>query len=101
MGWKPIETASRDIRPTKYDLDAMQNGTCAVQVNTAVLLWGSPFFEQTQSIGKARCFCGYWSIMHDRWVETMQGMTDDGVDAYEIIPTHWMPLPDAPTEAST
>lgn len=66
------------------------------EVNTVVLLWGRAFFEQTLDFGVPMAFCGRYCTMHEKFVEQMQGMTDEGLHAYEIIPTHWHPLPDPP-----
>lgn len=94
MKWQPIETAPRTTNEN-YFSRAFDDPNRA-EVNVPILAWGKPFFDVDQSLGDARMFVLYWSTMHDKWIEQMQGMTDEGLSAYEIIPTHWMPLPEPP-----
>ena len=104
MNWQTIDTAPR-VSGTEYSNAQLQAAALGLsrdqlvnfsEINVPVLLWGKPFFDQNQSLGVDRCFVGFWSAMRDRWEEQMQGVTDAGIDAYEIIPTHWMPLPNPP-----
>lgn len=95
--WQPIETAPR-VSGRDYEKENNPLGG-NLKIDEPVLLWGRPFIDHEQSLGRPRCFVGFWSAMHDRWEETMQGMTDEALAAYEIIPTHWMPLPAPPGKA--
>ena len=103
MEWQPIETAPR----VEFRDYSNKNFACALSViegkgfvdvpefGREILVFAKPFFERTQSLGNARCFVAYWD--GDRWANQLQGMYDRDEDKYELIPTHWMPLPSPPT----
>lgn len=79
--WQPIETAPKD--------------------GTSVLLWGL-WAGEISGIGKVPGMgIGYYSGSGDY---ASQGFlwVDVGGDAYAVWgnPTHWMPLPDAPSASS-
>jgi hypothetical protein len=78
MKWQPIETASRTE-------------------NERMLLWAAPFDMCEGVLGRARIFSGYWCLMGNGWVAECQGYAVGGIEAFQLVPTHWMPLPPAPS----
>ena len=76
--WQPIETCPR---------------------GEWVLLFGDPWSNNGQSFGVGRCS----DVVEEWWEQTsetrqeLKSRTRIDWDVEGIIPTHWMPLPDAPT----
>lgn len=96
--WQPIETAPRD--------------------GTAVLLWLSQDIDRYYVAGNRapRLTIGFWGWSNDDFSsgdawhsveakEEMWGMGGEltgpmmSTDCLEVVPTHWMPLPEPPTSA--
>ena len=74
MRWQPIETAPKD--------------------HTHVLLAVRDEIHTLVNFTGKRVFAGYFQTQADDWII-------DGTWAGNIRPTHWMPLPAPPEDAST
>ena len=73
VAWRPIATAPRDSDIWVYGLATVWVGS-------------TPFMWQGQA---------GWDEEDASWMTTAH---DDKGQALRVIPTHWMPLPAAPTE---
>lgn len=90
--WRPIETAPKDGRPVVLTRYAWLTDVSDLGPSPDRKKLGERLFDENAPKVWHCCWIagGSWSAEREKWT--------DGIESL-VPPTHWMPLPPAPTEA--